>query len=962
MTGQATRGYWAVEVRPAPGVGDPMGSEATESLARQGLAVTVASARTVLLSPALGPDHVEAAVAELLADPTAEVARITAPGDAPERSDGTLALHVCPLPGVTDNLAAAVREALQLIGIEPRRITTARTYLLQGKGLTAEQAVAAALRGLANDTIEQVVAGDELPFHNTPEPRRPVRVEVPLRDLDDEALQRLSRDRTLALTVEEMRTIQGHFREMDRAPTDLELETLAQTWSEHCKHKTFRGEVILEGPDGTTTYRNLLKETVFGVTDKLAAPWCLSVFRDNAGVIEFDDQWGLSFKVETHNHPSALEPYGGAGTGIGGVIRDTLGTGRGAWPIASTDVFMVGPLDLGPDETPRGTLPPRRVLNGVIAGVRDYGNRMGIPTVNGGVFIHEGYTQNPLVFCGSVGLMPRSFVEKKAEPGDVILAVGGRTGRDGIHGATFSSEALHEDSETVSATAVQIGDPLTEKRVADALVRARDAGCLRSVTDCGAGGFSSAVGEMAEESRGAEVDLESAPLKYPGLDGWEIWVSEAQERMVFAVPPERLEECVGLFKAEGVEPTVIGTFTDSGRLVVRYGDTVLGDLDLEFLHDGLPRQSRRAVWAEPAGEEPAAEADAVLAPADAILALLASPDIASKEQIIRRYDHEVQGMSALKPLVGPHHDAPGDAAALTPVPGSRKACLIGCGAAPRYGTIDAWAMASCAIDEAMRNVIACGGDPARTALLDNFAWGDCDKPEQLGALARAAQACHDVALAYGTPFVSGKDSLNNEYRVGDETIPIPPTLLVTALSIAQDVGHLVSMDLKGPGHSLVLAGVTRRQLGGSHLRLVSGVPAGLSVPRLVPEEGRAVLHAVAEVIGERLALACHDLSEGGLGVAAAEMAFGGDTGLELDPSAAPFEGDGDDLHARLFSESPSRFLIETSDANAVIALLERDGVPAAVVGNTTDGRALDGPGYSLALDAMKSAWLGGLHL
>ena len=427
--------------------------------------------------------------------------------------------------------------------------------------------------------------------------------QIPILNADADELSRISQEGLLSLNLAEMQAIQAHFAELERNPTDVELETIAQTWSEHCVHKTFKSMIeYAEKGRKTEMIDGLFKTFIQRATEEIAADWCVSVFTDNAGIIEFDDNYNIVFKVETHNHPSAIEPYGGAGTGIGGVIRDSLGTGLGAKPILNTDVFCFGLPDLSYDELPRGALHPKRIFKGVVAGVRDYGNRMGIPTANGAVLFDPRYTGNPLVYCGNVGLIPKDRCDKTVEPGDLIVAVGGRTGRDGIHGATFSSLELDDTSESLGSV-VQIGNPIMEKKIVDALMGARDRQLYRNITDCGAGGFSSAVGEMGQEI-GAEVHLENIPLKYTALDPWEIWLSEAQERMVIAVPPENVEELMAICESELVEATVLGTFTDTHRLRVFYRGEVVADLDMDFLHNGLPRHTKKAVWDPPQHPEP----------------------------------------------------------------------------------------------------------------------------------------------------------------------------------------------------------------------------------------------------------------------------------------------------------------------------------------------------------------------
>ena len=925
--------------------------------------------RGYLLPPALTRAEVEHIARELLVDPVLDELHLYAPGESPAAPKNARRVLVARKPGVMDTVAATIERTLGRAKLLPdsgsRHVSTFRAWELTGK-LDDAQLAELARRLLGNETIEDVRIGDErLPYG--PPPPGPVhgRIDVPLTRADDARLTAISTDGALSLDLFEMRAIQAHYRELGREPSACELETLAQTWSEHCKHKTFAGPVDFDGEH----IDNLLSATIKRATRELDRDWCISVFHDNAGIIAFDDSeggWDLAFKVETHNHPSAIDPYGGAGTGVGGVIRDILGVGLGARPIANTDCFFVGPLDLPREDVPKGSMHPARILRGMVAGVRDYGNRMGIPTVNGGVWVHPAYVGNPLVYCGTVGLIPRRFATKKVEPGDLVLVVGGRTGRDGIHGATFSSLELSEESETVSSAAVQIGDPITEKRVLDGLLRARDAGLYRALTDCGAGGLSSAVGEMGEHT-GAEVALETVPLKYPGLAPEEIWISEAQERMVLAVPPEHLDACRAMFAAEDVETAVIGRFTDTGKLVLTWHGEVVGELAMGFLHGGTPKRVRKATWSAPdfadPGCPPCADAE------ETLLALLGDPNIASKEWIVRQYDHEVQGMSVLKALVGPGGDGPGDGAVLQPLPHSRRGAAITSGAQPFLGELDPYRMALASIDEALRNAVAVGGDPDRTAILDNFSWGNCEKPDRLGALVLAARACYDGALAYGTPFISGKDSLNNEYRVGDRTLAIPPTLLISALSIVPDVSRSVTMDLKAPGNLVFQVGRTTGELGGSRYLAQLGLDGG-TVPAPDLAEAPRVLRALHAAIAAGHVRACHDLSEGGLAVAAAECAFAGRNGLELDLRAvpcAPLPEDCDADAARLFAESCTRFLVEVEPAAREAFERALEGVPCALVGRVVSEptlriRGVDGDKVlDVPLDDLRRAHQGSFH-
>ena len=948
----AAPGAWRVEVFRREALDDPEGDRLLGALREIGVEGVVRArlGKGYLLPPSLSREDVERTCRELLADPVLDEARVAAPGEIPApRSRRAQRLLVSRKPGVMDPVALTVARALERMGLlASGSVATFQAWELECaperstlRLLPRETLERIGREILSNEVIEDLGFDDsELKIALPPASPPHGAVHVALRDADDERLATISRDGALSLSLIEMRAIRDHYRAAGREPTIAELETLAQTWSEHCKHKTFGGVIEFRGE----RIDNLLKQTIKAATFELAKPWCVSVFHDNAGVVAFDRGQDLCFKVETHNHPSALDPYGGAGTGVGGVVRDILGVGLGARPIANTDAFFVGPPDFPQEKVPKGCLHPRRILRGVVAGVRDYGNRMGIPTVDGGVWFHEGYVGNPLVYCGTVGVMPHEAAEKSVRAGDAIVLVGGRTGRDGIHGATFSSAELHEESESLSGTAVQIGDAIAEKRVLDALLQARDRRLYRAVTDCGAGGLSSAVGEMAE-STGAEVDLEKVPLKYPGLAPEEIWISEAQERMVLSVPPENVAETLAVFRAEECEATVIGSFAATGRLRLRYRGKTVGDLDLAFLHGGAPRPVRKARYEPPALQDPGCPAPSAAGSdhARTLLALLAEPDLASKEWIVRQYDHEVQGMSVLKPLVGARQDAPGDAAVLKPLSDSAMGAAIACGANPRYGLLDPAAMAGAAIDEALRNAVAVGGDPDRTAILDNFSWGNCDKEDRLGALVLAAKACRDAAVAYGTPFISGKDSLNNEYRVGGESRSIPPTLLVSALSIVPDVARTVSMDLKRAGSKMYLVGATKPELGGSHYLASLGKEGG-TVPRPDLDLAPRILRAVHAAIRSGTVLACHDLSEGGLAVAAAEMAFAGDLGLEVDLGrvglAATSEKAFDPDATRLYSQSCSRFLVEVAEGSAAAFERALSGLPCAEIGRATSEKRL----------------------
>lgn len=922
--------YWQVAVRPREAAFDVRGRSVLTDVHQLGYrqVQSVSFTQFYFLRGTLSDEAVRSIAARLLADSVTEEFRFSA--GLTKRDYAHPAVEVHLQPGVMNPPAESIRQAanrlLHKIGFdqqEVREVQTARGFELAGS-ITGSELDSLTSRLLANSCIERWYVfsperTDALPDHFAIPPNREFQLRrVSLVALDDDGLAKLSRQGHLFLSLEEMRAIRDHFAGLKRDPTDLELETLAQTWSEHCVHKTLKSTVVYRGADFgrdgqvEVRFENLLKDTIAAATHKLAKPWCLSVFVDNAGVIEFDEDFGIAFKVETHNHPSAIEPYGGASTGVGGCIRDIMGCGLGAKPIASTDVFCLAPPNYDGAKLPKDVLHPRRTLSGVVGGVRDYGNRMGIPTVNGAIYFDDRYLANPLVFCGCVGLIPRNRLEKGARAGDLIVVAGGRTGRDGIHGATFSSAELTDTHADEFAHAVQIGNAIEQKKVLDVLLRARDhaSGCLySSVTDCGAGGLSSAVGEMGAEL-GAVVDLEKVPLKYAGLRYDEIWISEAQERMVFAIPPNNWPAFSAVFSAEEVEATVIGSFTGDRVLHIRYRGETVGRLDMTFVHDGRPPSLRTATWNKaPTQRQPIEKpvGGSVLAalqhraPAEinakSLLDALGQLNVASKEWVIRQYDHEVQGRSVIKPLCGPYA-GPSDAAVLRPRLDSYRGVAIGCGLCPHVSEIDPYFMAMAAVDEALRNVICVGGDPERTSILDNFCWPKVDTEESMGALVRTCRGAHDAAVAFGVPFISGKDSLNNQFSMSAEEsrrtglpqqLAIPYTLLVSALSIVPDVRQCKIMSLMHPGHRIVLASAPIETVGLA---------------------GAKMLHdRVAKLIGEGKVHAAHDVSDGGWAVAMAEMCIASGIGVDIDIGAMGLTLDP-------FAEPTTTYLLEMSAVDA----------------------------------------------
>jgi phosphoribosylformylglycinamidine synthase II len=950
-----------------------------------------------LLSGAeLGPDALARLVEELLHDPVVQQATWCSLDTAaltaePLSAGATTLLEIAYRPGVTDNEGESVREGAARLGVASLEHARAlRRYYLNGNDDPQVRAAELAIDLVQSTLIYPPGANPQarLAFYHQliddPAPVTPYVAHVPIREADDAELQRISREGILALDLAEMQALRSYFHNAGHDPTDGELETIAQTWSEHCSHKTFKARVhYRQAPEsgidpgyypmlawlaqGEVTINSLIKTFLMEATRLILTQkdpgWVRSAFVDNAGILAFDTDHEVSFKVETHNHPSALEPFGGANTGVGGVIRDVLGVS--ARPIANTDVLCFGMPD-GSD-APAGVLPPRRVCAGVVAGVRDYGNKLGIPTVNGAVIFDPGYSANPLVYCGTLGIAPRDSHPRNVQLGDAVVVIGGRTGRDGIHGATFSSVELSDTTASEVGSAVQIGDPITEKKVLDVLLQARDQKLYNAITDCGAGGLSSAVGEMGAET-GVQVELQDVPLKYVGLQPWEIWLSEAQERMVLAVPPQHLDAFLAICTAEDVEATVIGRFTDDGRLRVTFNGLQVVDLAMELLHEGRPQRVLEADWqSQSALERPEGRSDEEPEYAELLLSLLRHPNIASKEQIVRTYDHEVGGATVIKPLVGAQMDGPGDAAVLQPLMERKLGLALGAGIAPGYGRVDPYWMALAAIDEALRNVVAVGGDPGRTAILDNFCWGDPRQPDRMASLVRACAGCFDAAIAFGTPFISGKDSLNNEYRDGTGTrVAIPPTLLISALAEVPDVDACVTMDLKQAGNLVYLLGETRDELRGGHLELLGTVSVGSRLPQVDLAGAPVLFSALHDAIRHGLVCACHDLSEGGLAVAASETALAGELGLRLD--LTDMDVDSPDERAdlvRLFSESPSRFLIEVAPEHVAAVEKHFATLPLLRIGVVDSDAVLairrgDSELLRLTISELKAAWKSGL--
>ena len=944
---------------------------------------------------------------EILSDPITQRIEWTPvnPGSAALPEIGGI-VEVGLRVGVTDPVSEQIIHAAHILGLTGvQAASTGLHFQVEGSQIMPETLRLLSSRLLSNTVIQRFSLGEIEPAF--PEPAQASgRVEIiPIRTLNTEQLLACSNEHRAALDRIEMQTIQAYFQRAGRDCTDIEFECIAQTWSEHCVHKTFKALISVENPNqvgciphhtseglgvsadrgdfrpkfgeklrdslisspfpegsGTKEWDapqpvpividNILNTYIRSVTNEIAAPWVISAFSDNAGIIEFNDEYEVSFKVETHNHPSAIEPFGGANTGVGGVIRDVLGVS--AKPIANTDVLCFGPTNLPLADLPEGVLHPRRIQSGVIAGVQDYGNKMGIPTVNGAIWYDPGFTANPLVFCGCVGLAPRGLHVHTPQVNDRVIVLGGRTGRDGLRGATFSSQTMDAQTGAVAGASVQIGDPITEKKVQEVILIARDEGLYHAITDCGAGGLSSAVGEMSSKI-GAEIELAKVQLKYPGLAPWEIWLSEAQERMVIAVAPNfisRLQTICDLFE---VELTDIGFFSGSARLLVCYNADLVLDLENQFLHDGLPQRRLKACPPAPQPMRP----DPIpqeLRIDQIILDLLNHPNIASKAATIRIYDHEVQGGTRVKPLSGIMHDGPSDACVIKPIgtPGT-KGIVISNGLNPEYGKRDPYAMAVSAIDEAVRNAVAVGADPDRIAILDNFCWGDPLRPEVMWSLLEAARGCHDAALAHRTPFISGKDSFNNEYLAQNhQRVSIPPTLLISAIGVVQDIAGSITLDLKTPANPVYLVGEFQPTLGGSHFCLVTGQASAQPVP-CAAETAPQVYHRLHQAVQAGWIRSAHDLSEGGLSVAAAEMAIAGRLGLNLDLP-------GDDLSQSLFGETNGCLLVEVAELHAERFEAHFSGLACQKIGRVTTQNELSishlgRPVCSIPVDSLVSAWV-----
>jgi phosphoribosylformylglycinamidine synthase subunit PurSL len=995
-----------LEIAPRPATGDPRGASITSTV-REFLGIPIAAVRTrdvYRIDASLTEEEARRILHEFV-DPVAQHGALGRLDDGPF----DVAVTVAYKPGVTDPVGKSARVCVEdTLGrrlADGDAVYTSTVYLLDGIDAARAERVATEL--LANPVIQTIrvepydawrTAPADLSVPKVAEHAPPVVARIDLSGAD-EALVSLSKTKLLALTLAEMRAVRDHFREAAKdprraeaglgdRPTDVELECIAQTWSEHCKHKIFNATVTYREPGrAPETIRSLFKTYIRGATEAVdraarerdGRSWLVSVFHDNAGVVAFDEHDHLVYKVETHNSPSALDPYGGAMTGIVGVNRDPFGTGRGAdllanvWGYCFASPFHAGKL-------PAGLLHPRRIRDGVHHGVIDGGNQSGVPYGRGWEIFDARFLGKPLVFCGTVGRLPASIAgtpgeEKTVSPGDRIVMVGGRIGADGIHGATFSSAAL---DESAPIQAVQIGDPITQKRMFDFLLEARDRGLYASITDNGAGGLSSSVGEMAKASGGAVLDLAKAPLKYAGLAPWEIFLSEAQERMTLAVPPHNVDAFLSLARRREVEATVLGTFTDSGRLEVLFGGETVALLDMEFLHEGDPDLNLVASWEPRTFDEPRGPAPEDLGAT--LLAMLCRLNLCSNEVKARHYDHEVKGLTVVKPWVGVGGDVPAEATVFLLRHGSRRGYVLSEGVNPFYSDIDTYAMAQSVLDEAVRKQLCAGAGLDRIAALDNFCWpdpvrseGTPDGEHKMAQLVRACRGLYDLTRAYATPLVSGKDSMKNDSTMGGVKISVPPTLLVSAIGQIDDVTDAVTLDLKTEGDVVYLLGTTLDETGGSeYLRLRGerdglaahpGEPApyvGNRVPRVEPAATLPLYRALAAATRKRLVRSAATPAKGGLADALARKAMAGGLGMQLDLDRCP------DLAAlppdvALFSESGGRFVVTVAEKNAAAFEALFAGLACRRIGVVTSAAYLRAtlhgkPRIDLPVAALKAAY------
>ncbi len=837
-------------------------------------------------------------------------------------------------PGVMNPEVASIIKAAEDLGIKLLAADSSWEYNFFGK-INQEKArnIIESLR-IFNPLIEYIV--DKPPKTLLIKGRIGPTTTVRIRDISDESLMDLSKDK-LFLNLEEMKVIQDYFKKLKRDPTDCELETLAQTWSEHCAHKTFKANLIVDGKKKLPLIERIKKEALKHDEN------IVSAFEDNSGVMKFYDGYSICGKVETHNSPSAIEPYGGAMTGSGGVFRDILGTGQGAKAIASTDIFCFANPDLSAKKLPPGCLPPEYLLKRVVAGVRDYGNRIGIPTNNGSVHFHNDFRAKPTVIVGAYGIIPTKLAQKgKPVKGDLIVALGSRTGRDGVHGATFSSGEMTDKTISINSSAVQIGNAIEEKRTFDAILEARDKGLIRAITDCGAGGFSSAIGEIGQKT-GVRVDLSKAPLKYHGLSPWEIWVSESQERMVLAIAKKDLKKLFSICKKYNVEASLLGNFTTDRKLKVYYGKKLIADLSMQFLHHGLPQRTmvgKRPNYSsrEQGESRRSRQARTIKLPktekewTQVLKKVLSHGNINSKEPIVRLYDHSVQGTNDLQSYGGENLDGPNDSPVLRPFLDKKYGMIISHGLNPILNRIDPYYGSIWAGIEALSNYAAVGGNIEDASLINNYIWPFPDE-ESLFSLDRSVDAVVDLMKAFKIPVISGKDSLSSTYRKGELVIKIPPVLCMSVFGRIPDTSKTVTADFKKEGSVVCLVGsLDQDSMGGSVYFDVNNL-LGDSVPKIdLPQFGKTAKAIYKGIVNGEI-LSCHDVSEGGFITSIFEMCVGGDMGVSLKLKTK------NRMDYFLFNETAGTFIVEIENKEIAKKLFK--DINYKILGKTQKEKSID---------------------
>lgn len=939
------------EVRVTPLEGDPKGTDVkTEAKRTLGESIeSVQSVKVYRVQGEVNEDQARMLASQLFSDPISEAFTVNEPSDF----ETPHVIEVAYKPGVMNPAAESIVKAAKDMGVTLEAADSSVQYAFSGADVDAQKVTAIAGRLLVNKTVEHIIVDTptSLTFEGSV---GPINI-VPVRDATEAELTELSKDK-LFLNSEEMSVVQAHFRKLDRDPTDAELEIIAARWSEHCGHKTFSAKLLVTEFDGSVVKKDPLFSRIKEAAKANYKDLVVSAFDDNSGVIRFYDGQAICGKVETHNSPSAIEPYGGAMTGSGGVFRDILGTGQGAKTIISTDMFCFAPPDLDETLLPPGTHHPDYLQRRVIQGVRDYGNRMGIPTANGSIHYHPDFRAKPTVIVGAYGILPEALAQK-GEPllGDLVVIIGGRTGRDGIHGATFSSGEMTERTSSVNSSAVQIGNAIEEKRMFDALLEARDLGLIRALTDCGAAGFSSAVGEIGENI-GLTVDISKVPLKYPGLAPWEIWLSESQERMVVAVAPENIEAFLEVCRKFNAETTVIGEFDGSHTMTVNYGDQNVAELDYEFLKNGLPQRTMTARWEREIVPE--------VAPAapknnqewiDRLKKVLGHGNVSSKEPVVRQYDHGVQGGNIVPPFGGIDQSGPNDALVIRPMLDKPYGVVQSHGMNPVLNKIDPYEGTVWAIAEAAANYVSAGGNIDEAAAVGNYIWPFPDE-EAMGSLDRSVSAAVDMMHILKVPVISGKDSLSSTYRGKDGTvIKIPPVYTASIFGRIPDVEKTMTTELKKPGSKLYLVGSQNFGMGGSTYYDVLGGSSN-EMPKVDTFWLKPTLDAMHQAIKSGDVLACHDISEGGVAAAISEMCFGSDLGAEVEVSHIQPE-------QFLFSEAAGAFVVELAgDADIEAHFGNLYGLPIKYLGKTTTERSLNvvyGPNnkqFSVPIDELKQAW------